>query len=233
MKENKVYGIIYKATGPDGRVYVGQTTKSLKERKRKHQFRAYKGDKRTAFQVALMELGFDSFQWDKIDHADNQEELDQKEKYWISHYQSDNPAHGYNHTNGGIKTVYSSEARRKISEAMKGKPSRRKGKHLSEEHRRKISEAQKGEKHHNFGKHLSEETKYKKSEAMRGEKSPAAKLSEADVRQIKTALANGDTCASLARKYNVDKSLISQIKRGKAWHWLQISVDLSRNMVDA
>lgn len=76
----------------------------------------------------------------------------------------------------------SNEHRAKIAVAMKGKPSSRKGKHLSDEtkqklskaragkklsaeHRAKISLAKKGKNHPNFGKQFSSETKAKISEA--------------------------------------------------------------------
>ena len=151
-----MYGIIYKVTSPEGLVYIGQTVKSLVRRKTGHCFRAKKGDRRHAFQIALLEHGFSAFQWKQIDAAETKEELDAKEKQWVAHYKPDDPAHGYNSTGGGIKTVYSPEARRKISEALKGRvitnEARRKqrekmkGRHLTAEHRRKISVALKGVK---------------------------------------------------------------------------------------
>ena len=55
------------------------------------------------------------------------------------------------------------EARKKISEANKGKPSSMKGKHISEEAKKKVSEARKGKK-------ASEETRKKISEASKGRK---------------------------------------------------------------
>jgi group I intron endonuclease len=61
------------------------------------------------------------------------------------------------------------EAKRKISEARKGKPNGRLGKRLSDETRAKMSASQSGESHPNFGKHLSEETRAKISEAEKGE----------------------------------------------------------------
>jgi len=143
-----VYGIIYKATGPSGLVYIGQTTESLKERKRRHQYRAYLGDRRGAFQIALLDEGFSAFAWEQIDTAENKIDLDQKERYWIAHYQSDNSAHGYNQNDGGIHYKANAETRRKMSESLKGKNKGKtawnKGKHASKETRRKISEAHKG-----------------------------------------------------------------------------------------
>lgn len=61
------------------------------------------------------------------------EELDQKEKYWIEYYESNNHSNGYNMTDGGSNGVLNKEARQKISKALKGKK-------LSEEHKQKIKE---------------------------------------------------------------------------------------------
>lgn len=73
---------------------------------------------------------------------------------------------------------FSLEARRKMSEAQKGKrhseqtkrkiSEAHKGKSLSEKTRRKISKAQRGARGNNWGKHHSEETKQKISEALKG-----------------------------------------------------------------
>jgi len=53
------------------------------------------------------------------------------------------------------------------------------------------------------------------------------------VLQIKIALANGETAASLARKINVHQSLVSMIKNGKRWKYLQIPLDLSSGAANA
>src|SRR5574344_1011272 len=65
---------------------------------------------------------------------------------------------------------HSDEAKLKISEAHKGKPSPMKGKHLSDETKRKMSEAMKGKPSPMKGKHKSDETKRKLSEAHKGHK---------------------------------------------------------------
>jgi group I intron endonuclease len=134
-----VFGIIYKATGPSGLVYIGQTTRPLKRRIADHKFQALKGDRRKPVHVALLALGFSSFTWEQIDEAETAAELDVKERYWIKHYQSDNTAHGYNGTDGGEKTTYSPETKRRISEALKGRI-------ISDEQRRKQSATMKGRK---------------------------------------------------------------------------------------
>jgi group I intron endonuclease len=116
------YGIIYKATDPTGKVYIGQTTESLSLRKSKHAYRVKKMDHRGAFQIALLEHGFSTFSWEQIDTAESKKELDTKEKKWIAHYRADDPTFGYNATDGGTNTRLSPETKRKISEAKKGKP---------------------------------------------------------------------------------------------------------------
>jgi group I intron endonuclease len=179
-----VNGIIYLAINKtNGKVYIGQTTQTLKRRKAAHKYRSLKGDCRYAFGVALIE-GFDNFTWEEIDSAESQEELDAKEKDWIAHYDSTNPDKGYNGTDGGTKTTYSLEVRRKMSEVHKGMPGSFNGKHHTEETRRKISETEKGRPSPMKGRHLSEETRRKMSEVRKGKRHSAEtrrKLSEANI----------------------------------------------------
>jgi group I intron endonuclease len=183
------FGIIYKATGPSGKVYVGQTTYSLKKRKSEHKFMSLKKDRRTAFQQALLDEGFDNFTWEQIDTAETREDLDQKEKHWITYYDSMNPDRGYNLAPGGLAWSPSEKTRRKIGEANRGNKYNL-GKHHSEETRKKISEAKKGKRPYvmteeicrkisearrgglvwNKGKHHTEETRRRMSEAHKGKK---------------------------------------------------------------
>lgn len=69
---------------------------------------------------------------------------------------------------------HSEETKKKLSETHKGKPSGMLGKHHSKETKKKLSESkietQKGIKNHFFGKHHSEESKKKMSEAHKGNK---------------------------------------------------------------
>ncbi|MEN0652424.1 MULTISPECIES: NUMOD4 domain-containing protein [Hyphobacterium] len=54
-----------------------------------------------------------------------------------------------------------------------------------------------------------------------GEGSSRAKLTETDVRTIRTRLSAGETCAAIARDFPVSDRCISRIKRGKTWGHLQ------------
>jgi group I intron endonuclease len=178
-----VYGIIYKATGPGGKVYVGQTVKTLNRRKGQHKFRTKKGDRRDCFHVALLDEGFDKFTWEQIDTAETPEELDAKEKQWIAYYRSNDPEYGYNISKGGPGSSCrpSEETRRKLSEAHKGLQAGEKhplwGKHPSLESRRKMSEAHKNISPETRRRMIeaqkkrppaSEETRHKMSEVRKG-----------------------------------------------------------------
>lgn len=67
----------------------------------------------------------------------------------------------------------SEEHRRKISEALKGKPSSLRGTHISEEHKQKVSKARKGKSNYwALGIPRSEETKEKIRQAHLGKKRP-------------------------------------------------------------
>ncbi len=96
-----MYGIIYKATNTlNNKVYIGQTTQDLNSRISSHKHRAkYELDIHTHFINALRKYGFENFIWEIIDQAENQNELDDKEKYWIQYYDSINT--GYNIQEGG------------------------------------------------------------------------------------------------------------------------------------
>lgn len=97
-----MYGIIYKVTNKvNNKIYIGQTTTSLKERMYHHVYRAEKelDITHTHFINALRKYGKDSFIWEEIDYAENQQELNNKEIYWIKYYNTINE--GYNIQAGG------------------------------------------------------------------------------------------------------------------------------------
>ena len=96
-----MYGIIYKVTNKENdKVYIGQTIQSLSERKSKHYSKANnESDVNTHFINALRKYPKESFNWEIIDEAESQEELNSKEKYWINYY--DSVENGYNTKDGG------------------------------------------------------------------------------------------------------------------------------------
>ncbi len=100
--EPTVFGIIYKATNKvNQKVYIGQTSKSLEERKRGHVSAAARGEN-TLFYNALRKYGVENFTWEIIDFCISKEDACTKEKWWISFYSSfTNRNLGYNCSAGG------------------------------------------------------------------------------------------------------------------------------------
>lgn len=95
-----IYGIIYCAINTiNGKRYIGQTIRDLDKRKSEHISQANNGSK-FAFHLAINKYGSDVFDWSIIDVADNQEELDEKELYWIEFYDCYRTG-GYNMAVGG------------------------------------------------------------------------------------------------------------------------------------
>ena len=99
--------IIYKCTLPDGKMYIGQTNRSLDERIKEH-FRDAMNPKCRKYNIEfykkIREFGPINVKFEIIDHADSQDELNQKEKYWLAYYNTDihSPnSNGYNMSEGG------------------------------------------------------------------------------------------------------------------------------------
>ena len=100
-EEIEMYGFIYKITClKNNKLYIGQTTKTIEWRFEKHLYDAEKSkNPRLHFQRAIKKYGKDAFKIEKIDEAKNQNELNEKEKYWIKFYNS--IENGYNTDEGG------------------------------------------------------------------------------------------------------------------------------------
>jgi group I intron endonuclease len=162
------YGIIYKATCPIGKIYIGQTVKSLTRRIRNHKYQSLKEGTHSPFHESVLAYGIEAFAWEQIDTAGSKAELDSKEKHWIALYDSMNPDKGYNNQSGGInKYTLSTETLKKFSMVQEGEKNPMYGKHHSEETRKKMSKSLKG-----IGlgkrKRVTEQYRQKLSEALKG-----------------------------------------------------------------
>lgn len=105
---SRQFGIIYKVTNlVNGKVYIGQTVRTLKGRISEHFYNANNGLKNEFFRNAILKYGKESFEWQEIDLGYDKNDLDKKEVYWISFYNSTNRNWGYNISIGG-------ESRQKI-----------------------------------------------------------------------------------------------------------------------
>lgn len=227
-------GIIYIATNlKNGKQYVGQTTRSLRERIIGHKCDALKMKRNVPFILSIKKYGLDNFKWTSFSCPE--EDLDWTETFLIKELNTLVP-NGYNLETGGNKN-----------------------KHHHELSKQKMSENHwdcSGEKHPMFGTHrvgnknpmygkkhtLGAITKQKqfainrfKNEKNRkilssiriinkiavGEKNPAAKLTETDVLKIKNYLKeNKLTINEIAKKFQINRRTVSAIKHNKIWKYL-------------
>lgn len=103
-----IFGIIYQIVNKaNGKIYIGQTIKTLRERWSQHLCR----HNSKHLGSAIRKYGKDTFVMEEIDSATSKEELDYLEKYWIRFYRSDDRLKGYNLTIGGGSSRRSAEAR--------------------------------------------------------------------------------------------------------------------------
>lgn len=92
---------IYKITNLlNGKVYIGQTRRTVEQRYKEHIQCAIRGD---GFYLAcaMRNYGIDNFKVETIASTDNLERLNELEKFYIREYKSDSDKFGYNLSPGG------------------------------------------------------------------------------------------------------------------------------------
>lgn len=116
--------IIYKATNTvTGMSYIGQTIRTLDERRKCHE----RQDDKSYFQNAIAKYGKDEFEWEILYTASDVDELNRLEVHCIEAYNTIRP-NGYNLTKGGEGSFWTGdnnpakldEVREKISNKLKG-----------------------------------------------------------------------------------------------------------------
>ena len=130
-----MFGIIYRAINCiNGKMYIGKTTRDLQVRANRHYQDAFFTDSNTYFHRAIRKYGKENFTWEIIDRANDKDELNEKERFWIDHYHTfvhfEN-CNGYNMTIGGdgmsgeFHPFYNREVpediRQRISNTLKGR----------------------------------------------------------------------------------------------------------------
>lgn len=94
-----MYGVIYEAINKtNNKRYIGQTTQKIENRINHHKI-VSKNNTR-AFYCAIRKYGWDNFEWKTIDYAENSDELNSKEMFWILFFNAHKKG-GYNMTIGG------------------------------------------------------------------------------------------------------------------------------------
>lgn len=129
---------------------------------------------------ALQKHGKGNFKTEILEWCQSREELNEREKFWISEFDAVNSPMFYNIAHGGegmssedvmgeknpfYGKHHSEDSLKKMHRSHRSTPK-------SEETKRKMSEAQRGEKGNMYHKVHSGETKRKMSEAQCGEKNP-------------------------------------------------------------
>jgi group I intron endonuclease len=156
-------GIIYKATSPSGKIYIGQTRQSVGRRKARHYYEAASG-RISKLCSAIRKYGKD-IRWEVVCKDIPLEELDAAEQLYILIY--DSYINGYNMTIGGQNPPLTKEIKKKLSKTSRGR------KH-SEETKKKMSNAHKGmhigEKNNMYGKKFTKEHRDKISRSNKKEK---------------------------------------------------------------
>lgn len=133
-------GFIYCLTFPNGKKYIGQTSRTVEERVQQH-----KSPSSSCRLVVFAYAKYGSFEVQVLNKVDNAK-LDEYETYYIQHYNTLVP-NGYNLTTGGEGGIPSEETKQKMREAHANRV-------VHEKWRLAISNGLKGHKH-------SEETKDK------------------------------------------------------------------------
>lgn len=155
---------IYCHVFPNGKRYVGLTRTRL-ERRWGHNGGNYKT-------CVLVDRAINKYGWENVEHviidsANTKKEAEEKERYYIRKYDSDNPMYGYNMLPGG--DVATNDATEEMRYKL-GKGNR--GKTKTVEEKRKISEGVKRafnrpESNGHIGLKATDETKRKMSESQK------------------------------------------------------------------
>src|SRR5574343_15467 len=203
--------LIYKITNEiNGKVYIGQTVRSLQVRISEYRRKSVTGT--YPIYLAMRKYGFDNFTFEVQEVVGDVESLNSRERYWVRQYRSNESDYGYNQTDGGDngKTL-TEEVKRKISES-------RKGKRPSQETCRRISESKTGKPNGNNGKPCSLETREKIRNAHLGRS-----LTDEQMTNLRNAMkhckrhsAESYQKSADARKKRIDSDvLLSLIASGK------------------
>ena len=116
--------IIYKITCKlNGKSYVGKTARSLKVRITEHRYNSRTRRNKSYIDNAIGKYGIESFTVEVMEVCETQEQLNEREKFWIRELNCKKP-NGYNLTDGGEGVsgrIMPPEHRAKIAKANSGK----------------------------------------------------------------------------------------------------------------
>jgi len=117
LKHRNVPHLVYKATFPNGKIYIGKTNQGLDKRKYDHFWLAKRS--KSLMARALVKYQ-DDISWEIVEDGIVGLELsNEREKYWIAKYGSNDKNRGYNLTDGGDGGVRSEDAEKRRAQAVK------------------------------------------------------------------------------------------------------------------
>jgi group I intron endonuclease len=204
--------IIYKITNTiNGKLYIGQTVNTLHHRWKQH----CRSSGCRYLSSSIKKHGKENFTIEEIDRADNIEELNKRESYWIEFYNSTNSKFGYNLESGGRNKLLAEETKLLISKANKGKirsPEARKK--LSDYHKNLPKEVQEKFTKCNIGrkKPCTEERKRKLSIAKTGKPRPEEMKQKLSI--MNRAKARLDPMLGISKSHNSFKIQIHGVYVG-------------------
>ncbi len=197
-------------------------------------------------QAAWTKYGAEAFAFEVLEVVELATDLVAREQHWIDTLKPFGK-HGFNmspraysilglkrseetkakHRKAWETRVVSAETCAKISAAAKGR-------RLTDEHRAKIGAASKGRLVSDDARSrigaaaalrrygpIPDDRRERMSVSLRGEGNAAAKLTEADVREIRRRLADGERGSDIARAMGIPKLMVSKIKCGRTWTHVQ------------
>lgn len=230
---------IYKITNQvNNKIYIGQS-KRIKERWQEHlrsgqpeKYSIKERDSKVPIHLAMQKYGVENFKFEIIEEC-LEEELNDKERYWISYYNSNNKEKGYNLTIGGqenfaLKGEFHSQAKltqRDVDQI----------KFLLKENKKSYTEIlklypfiTKGTiSNINNGKNWKDNSeKYPLRPAYfgsQGTKNSTAKLNEKMVMEIRELYSKGISIEKIGKMYDiVSINTIKAVIYGKTWKNLPI-----------
>lgn len=213
------YGIIYKATNKvNGKVYIGQTIRTLNIRWKGHISEA-KSRENCPFHCAINKYGAENFFVEKLCDCYTQEELNKKEVYYTDFYQAWIEQNGYVCKAGKGRGTTSESTKEKISKAGKGRI-------FSDKHKLNLSLAQTGKKNHRYGKPISSILKEKlrathigqKLSKEHREKFITARIKEYDVVSPQGEVIHVINMNEFCRENKLSNGAMSNVISGKRKH---------------
>lgn len=143
MKKNKWFELYKWTNKKNGKSYIGVTSKTFKERWKKHVNDAMVGSN-SIFHKAIRKHGTKSFKGQLIGAAFSEEAAKRSEIKFIKEYKTHMSQEGYNMTWGGdCRLSWTEGAKKKLSESLKGNQYT-KGRIIPKEERARISKSLKG-----------------------------------------------------------------------------------------